>query len=332
MTASVAMCTYNGALYIEEQLRSILAQTVPVNEIVICDDGSTDTTIDILHRVQQSTTTPITIYVNEQHLGVNANFEKAIKHCSGDIIFLSDQDDIWEENKVEVIKHYFSTHNDKTVVFGDAILIDSNGSTIRNERGIIKLWDVFGFSKKAQKQFDNGFELELWVRSNRATGATMALRKELGQNIASYDIGLQILHDCLLSVLAFDKHSLGYVVEPLIRYRLHGHNAAGVDFDLLDREYFDDARYPVAECWTNYAKLLTCTPHFIERIEFQTIRFNFIRSLFGWEILLSLLRYFRCYGIYGFSFFCFDYRRCFIYSISRIKRNIIKLFRTKLIK
>ena len=68
MTVSVAMCTYNGALYIEEQLRSILAQTIPVNEIVICDDGSTDTTIDILHRMQQSTATCRSVSVEENFI------------------------------------------------------------------------------------------------------------------------------------------------------------------------------------------------------------------------------------------------------------------------
>ena len=68
MTVSVAMCTYNGALYIEEQLRSILAQTVPVNEIVICDDGSTDTMIDILYRMQQNTTTCHSVSVEENFI------------------------------------------------------------------------------------------------------------------------------------------------------------------------------------------------------------------------------------------------------------------------
>lgn len=129
MTVSVAMCTYNGAQYIEEQLLSILHQSVPVDEIVICDDGSTDETIEIIKRIKRDAAIPISIHINEPHLGVNLNFEKAIKLCHGDIIFLSDQDDIWEENKVDTIIDYFSTHEDKNVVFGDAVLIDRGGAS-----------------------------------------------------------------------------------------------------------------------------------------------------------------------------------------------------------
>lgn len=127
MKTSVAMCTYNGAKYIREQLDSILNQSHLVDEIVICDDGSIDETIEIIKRIKRNTAIPISIYINEPHLGVNLNFEKAIKLCQGDIIFLSDQDDIWEENKVDTIIGYFSTHEDKNVVFGDAVLINRGG-------------------------------------------------------------------------------------------------------------------------------------------------------------------------------------------------------------
>ena len=117
MTVSVAMCTYNGALYIEEQLRSILAQTVPVNEIVICDDGSTDATISVIEKVRKDVERlgmRLLLKENRTPLGVNANFEKAMGLCSGDIIFLSDQDDVWESNKVETIKRYFEEHPKKS--------------------------------------------------------------------------------------------------------------------------------------------------------------------------------------------------------------------------
>jgi len=101
MTTSVALCTYNGAKYIEEQLRSIIDQTHRVNEIVVCDDGSIDETLEIVEKIKQQTSDiDFKISVNKPNLGVCANFDKAIHECSGDIIFLSDQDDIWMKNKL----------------------------------------------------------------------------------------------------------------------------------------------------------------------------------------------------------------------------------------
>ena len=324
MTVSVAMCTYNGALYIEEQLRSILAQTVPVNEIVICDDGSTDTTIDILHRVQQSTTTPITIYVNEQHLGVNLNFEKAIKHCSGDIIFLSDQDDIWEENKVEVIKHYFSTHNDKTVVFGDAVLIDRVGQVIENYGDEMRLWEYAGFSKRAQKQFNQGFGLELWAQMNRATGATMAFRKSIVSQV-QFD-RTDMFHDAILSLQAMATNSLGYITQPLIRYRLHEHNTAGCNLEAPKIESWDDARFaglPWADVttfpWNSNRQF---------RLAFLEHRYYTKWTFMGWKIYVMLPKYIKAYGKHFPSFVSYDMKNAWVHSIERIrKKKLSKLLR-----
>lgn len=81
MKISVALCTYNGSKYIEEQLRSILNQTMQVDEIVICDDGSRDDTIQIIEEVKKEALTDIRIYRNETNLGVCANFQKAVDLC-----------------------------------------------------------------------------------------------------------------------------------------------------------------------------------------------------------------------------------------------------------
>src|SRR6476659_477323 len=101
MKISVALCTYNGERFLNEQLESILAQTFPVTEIIVCDDGSTDDTSTMLQQFERRYFNLFKIYVNAENLGVIKNFEKAISLCAGDIIFLADQDDIWEINKVE---------------------------------------------------------------------------------------------------------------------------------------------------------------------------------------------------------------------------------------
>ncbi|MBR1381926.1 MAG: glycosyltransferase [Paludibacteraceae bacterium] len=100
-TVSIILCTYNGERYLREQLDSILAQTYPLYEIIIQDDGSTDGTMDILYDYQKNNPTLIHIYKHKIHDGWNRNFLDAILLAKGDYIACSDQDDIWESNKIE---------------------------------------------------------------------------------------------------------------------------------------------------------------------------------------------------------------------------------------
>ena len=99
MRLSVAMCTYNGEKYIREQLMSIRNQTLRIDEIVICDDCSEDDTVEIIENLIRQYDLPVRLHVNTWNHGYRKNFEQAICRCSGDIIFLSDQDDIWLPTK-----------------------------------------------------------------------------------------------------------------------------------------------------------------------------------------------------------------------------------------
>lgn len=113
MRLSVAMCTYNGEKYIREQLMSIRNQTLRIDEIVICDDCSEDDTVEIIENLIRQYDLPVRLHVNTWNHGYRKNFEQAICRCSGDIIFLSDQDDIWLPTKVETIIGYFNSNPDK---------------------------------------------------------------------------------------------------------------------------------------------------------------------------------------------------------------------------
>ena len=108
MKISVALCTYNGEKFINEQLDSILNQSKKIDEIIICDDCSTDNTIGILNKYYEQYPNIFKIYINRVNLKSVKNFEKAILLSSGDFIFLSDQDDIWVHNKVEKYIQYFN--------------------------------------------------------------------------------------------------------------------------------------------------------------------------------------------------------------------------------
>lgn len=99
MMNSVAMCTYNGEKYIKEQLESIIHQTLPPDEIIICDDGSNDHTISAIKETMRVWRGSWMLVQNEKNLGYKKNFQKAISLCQGDIIYLSDQDDVWDLHK-----------------------------------------------------------------------------------------------------------------------------------------------------------------------------------------------------------------------------------------
>ena len=92
MKLSVAMCTYNGDRYIEPMLRSVAAQTLPVDELVVCDDSSTDSTVDHISQLATQLGLNLRLY-HSQRLGLVCNSQRAIDLCTGDIIFIADQDD-----------------------------------------------------------------------------------------------------------------------------------------------------------------------------------------------------------------------------------------------
>ena len=123
MKISVCLATYNGEKYIKEQLDSILPQLSANDEIIISDDNSTDDTINIIRSLNDER---IKIYVNKTK-GIVKNFENALNNASGDIIFLSDQDDVWKNDKVKKILSAFSSDNSLTLVFSNAEIIDENG-------------------------------------------------------------------------------------------------------------------------------------------------------------------------------------------------------------
>lgn len=121
---SVCIATYNGEHYIERQLRSILSQLGPTDEVVISDDGSTDGTLSVVRAIASPL---IHIYVNEGDHGYTPNFENALRHATGDIIFLADQDDEWCEGKVKTMMQLLQTH---ALAVSDAVVVDDEGRTL----------------------------------------------------------------------------------------------------------------------------------------------------------------------------------------------------------
>lgn len=124
MRISIAMTTYNGAKYLQEQLDSFSYQSRQPDELVACDDGSTDATLEILEDFRQQAPFDVRIYCNAVNLGYTKNFEKALSLCTGDVIFLSDQDDVWFCEKIETMTEMLAMRPDIFVLQADMLLAD----------------------------------------------------------------------------------------------------------------------------------------------------------------------------------------------------------------
>jgi glycosyltransferase involved in cell wall biosynthesis len=124
---SIAMCTYNGSAYLSEQLQSFAAQTRPPHELVISDDQSNDgRTREIIKAFARDSPFTVRLSVNNQTLGSKQNFVIAIGRCTGDIIFLCDQDDVWRSDKLARIEETFKSNPGPGLVFSDAEVVDED--------------------------------------------------------------------------------------------------------------------------------------------------------------------------------------------------------------
>ncbi len=218
MKLSVALCTYNGAAYIQEQLESIFQQTVPVDEIILCDDGSKDDTVKIAQSLLEASGISFRIIVNEQSLGVAENFLCALKNTTGDYVFTCDQDDVWMKNKVAMfVSEIEKTH--RMLYFSDGLLVDGKGQSLN-----VRLWDVYRVPYR-----DSHEELYMneLVRMGIVTGAAMCVSRELIDVVD--EIPTPFLHDEWFSVIATVKGSVRAINHVTFHYRQHGKNVVGAE-------------------------------------------------------------------------------------------------------
>ncbi|MDY2630700.1 MAG: glycosyltransferase [Clostridium sp.] len=201
---SVAMATYNGEKYIKEQLDSIINQLEEDDEIVICDDGSTDTTIEIIKEYIKNDNR-IKLYCNN-HVGVNLNFENAISKCKNDVIMLSDQDDIWEINKVKEVKMKFISSDCNMVLHNGKNFYEEK--THRNEDMLIPIMKHGVFS--------NVVKCCYW-------GCCMAFTKEFASAIIPFPKGI-VAHDIWLGVIAEYIGKSEFINSNLVLHRIHDNN------------------------------------------------------------------------------------------------------------
>ncbi|HKS40540.1 MAG TPA: glycosyltransferase family 2 protein [Blastocatellia bacterium] len=210
------MCTYNGAKYLQEQLESINAQTRMPDELILCDDGSTDGTLEIAEKFAAGCAFPMRIYVNETNLGSSKNFERAIERCAGDIIALSDQDDIWHPEKLERIDAIFLSNPRTGLVFTNGEVINENLEPVG-----YSLWQCFGLTSARQRQMKRGKPYEVLLLNNTVTGATMAFKSHFKKMVLPIPASGGLIHDGWIALLIASTAEVEFINEPLIKYRLH---------------------------------------------------------------------------------------------------------------
>lgn len=229
MKFSIALCTYNGAKFLSEQLESLLRQTRQPDELVVCDDCSTDETVKILKDFALKSSFPVRIDVNENNLGSTKNFEKAISLCTGDITFLCDQDDVWLPNKIERMMKEFENSAKVGLVFSNAELVDENLHSLEKT-----LWD-YNFDEKVRQRAEKDGLVNLTLRErNIMMGAAAAFRtayREFFLPIPTQIPG--IIHDGWIALIVASRAEVVLIDELLIKYRQHSLQQIGV---LLSKE------------------------------------------------------------------------------------------------
>jgi len=224
---SVALCTYNGARFLPAQLESILAQTRQPDEVCISDDRSTDETVSLLEDFARRAPFPVRFQINEKNLGSTKNFEQTILRCTGDLICLCDQDDVWLPEKLAAMESEFARSEKVGMVFSDAELIDEEGESLGEN-----LWK-FSFFPEERKKARSGKMFEVLVRQNVVTGATMAFRARLRERFLPIPENISnTIHDAWIALMIAAAAEVVFLEKCLVKYRQHSGQQLGIDWRL----------------------------------------------------------------------------------------------------
>jgi glycosyltransferase involved in cell wall biosynthesis len=213
---SVAMCTYNGALYLRQQLDSILHQTYPNLELVIVDDASVDATVDIIREYERKDAR-IRYQVNAENLGYNRNFEKAISLCRGEIVAVSDQDDIWESRKLELMMKDWPESSD--------FVFSLSGTFYEN--------DIAGRIPAPPVHYHDISDTHHLVFNSPVHGHAVMFKKDLIKTCLPFPP--DVFYDWWISMHAASLGSIGCIPETLTWHRVHTKNSSRTLTSIQDR-------------------------------------------------------------------------------------------------
>jgi glycosyltransferase involved in cell wall biosynthesis len=195
-------------------LRSIASQDLLPDELVVCDDRSSDATAQIVEQFVREAAFRVRLEVNPQRLGIARSFAKAISLCRGGLVVLADQDDIWLPNKLRRLVGALEENPAAGFAFSDAEMVDEEGRSLG-----LRLWEALRFSTACQKRCAEGDTFRVLLKRNVVTGATMAFRNQWR------DLLLPVpdswMHDGWIALLLSTVSGCVPIAEPLIKYRQH---------------------------------------------------------------------------------------------------------------
>jgi len=216
---SVVVITYQGARWVAAQAASIAAQTRLPDELVIADDGSTDGTVAIARDALGSIAERVRVLPTDRHLGLSPNVERGIRAATGDVIVLADQDDVWLADKLATVE-LWGDSGAPGGCFSDGWIIDAKGVRTGD-----RVWARAGLDRRQRGRWA-GDPFGVLLRQPLVTGATMAIRRD------TLDLLLPLpesgWHDYAMSLLLAATSTLTMIDDPLVEYRLHGENTAGL--------------------------------------------------------------------------------------------------------
>lgn len=289
---SIALCTYNGEKFIEEQLLSLINQTYTNLQIIVFDDASTDATIRIIKKYSINDAR-IKINENFNNVGYIKNFESAIAVCTGKYIFLSDQDDIWAIDKVSNIVAQFDEHT--TIIFHDSEFVNSFGISIGK-----KLSDRFTLNQKITPLS--------FLLFNGIPGHALAFDCSIIKNVLP--LTSLVHHDCWISFIATCKGEIKYLSNTYVKYRQHENS----ETDLLK---IKSQKLIKESSLSKNLLLIDRTNHFAS-IAFNPQQKHFIRFR---ELLIKRQSSFFCFTL--FYFIIRHHQSIFTF---KKKKGILRLF------
>lgn len=293
MKISVAMASYNGEKYIEEQLDSIISQTMPVDEIIICDDKSKDNTVKVVEEFisKKGMSDIINISVNEENLGYASNFIRAVRKTTGDLIFFCDQDDIWTQSRVEEMVHIME-ENKAIMTLGS----EFSSFVSSKDAPSVPRWE--------SKKYKNDKTLEkITFKPNNifigAQGCTMCIRRCFFEKIESYWYP-GFAHDEFVWKFALCMDGLYMYHSFTLNRRLHSDNVTMHKMrDLEKRVKFLEDLLRSHEAALKFAKDIKLNKNriklFERNIKATKLRIELLKDKKYFNTVKLILFYFNCY-------------------------------------
>jgi len=236
---SIALAVYNGAATLPRQLQSLSRQTRRPDELIAFDDASTDASASILHAFADAAPFPVDVRVQPHNVGSTRNFSDAIAAATGDFIALCDQDDLWLPHKLAALESALDAG--AGIAFSDAHIVGPDLQPLAK-----RLWPLLGFTPRQQQRMHTGHSVDLLLRANVVSGATMAFAARHKPLILPIEPGW--IHDAWISLLIAALDRCQPIADPLLCYRQHSHQQIGpgptsvagkwAKARRMDRDYF----------------------------------------------------------------------------------------------